>query len=177
MVDGTDKPATEEQLRFIAERWPMFVGLLEADKIDADLATFTIGLTEREAEYLIGRLRRVIRETERGLYNQMGKRVCETCKWRPVEGEIHACEMPSMLGKGDKCPCWAPDPIALPRSYESFRASILGRRCKVRMRGKEDVVGRPIDYLPGEGMLVKMEPDGEIEIFLFRSGLMVEVLE
>lgn len=168
---GNGFGSSQEQRAFIADRWEVFEEYLDPDETKGlTKRWFLVSLTARRAEELIQKFRALVKVTERSFYEQHGVRGCGTCKMRKM------CEYPANYPeKGKACPGWAPDPRKLAMTYESFMSNVAGRLCRFRNRNAT-LLGRPIDYLPGEGILARME-DGEVRTFLFGEQILVEILE
>jgi len=162
--------ALDEQVRFIVERWAVIEGLLSPEDVMPQ-ETFLARLTRERANDLIARFVAVIRNGERQHYAERGLKTCENCDLRTN------CEMPGMFGCGEDCPAWLADPKRLMQSYGGFLKYVKGRLCRFRSPDGDEEKGRPIEYVPGEAVIVRIEPDGRIETFLFGAGVVVEVLE
>lgn len=174
-------PATEAQIQFIVDRWGAMEGLFtQAQECLKDQAALMAGLTKARATELMTGFARVRRQSELAFYGERGARTCANCKIRPTQppGRMDPCEQPSMFGQGKECPSWVADIQRLHGSYEGFLKQVRGRRCVFRSPSqKEAVLGTPFDYMPGEAMWAKVEPSGEVRMFLFGEGVQVEVAE
>lgn len=168
--------ATREQIEFLGDRWCVVDHLLDApEEMFKSKEQILAGLSKTRASELIAKFRRARKDSERQLYECRKAVICANC--RHGRDGLDGCEMPSLFQRAGECPCWSPDPTKLACTYEHFRRDVQGKLCSLRVPDGQTWFGRPFDYLPHDGMFVRLEPSQAVRVFEFGTGVHVEVLE
>jgi hypothetical protein len=202
MEPMTNKPrlASDGQKKFIVQRLRVFEGLVTKREALLSPPSFLGTLTEERAEELIGAFRRLVSECEASMATEAGKKVCGTCRFRPLHvtnfanagaqaraekredakpgdyANFGPCENPTLLGNGENCPCWSADPEKVPDTHAEFCRNVRGHLCRFHGPDGQQTMGWPLEYVPGDCVIAQTEPHGRIEMFMYGEGFKLEVV-
>jgi len=170
------KPASKRQRDFVRDRWEIIssVGyLLPAEqKIPRD--EFLAQLTETRASSIATAFYRSRVEHEKAVVPPE-ERKCQTCRFGG-SSEVVWCEFPSYWGKAPLCEGWLPNAETFIFTAAWHRRNVFGKQCHIQTPAGS-IEGRPFDCLPGGGLFVYREPDGEAIYVPMAGDCQVEVRE